>query len=88
MNKTYFIKIYSYFFLAIGMSLLITKVIIAQDSTSSIDTRGGVEAAGEFSPSGPPQKKPKRIEAGKSFIVDLIESYSISGTLLDKMEFN
>ena len=48
------------------MSLLITNVITAQDSTSSIDMRGGVEAAGEFSPSGPPQKKPERIEAGKS----------------------
>ncbi len=83
-----FIKIKSYFFLAVGMSLLISNVITAQDSTSSMDTKGGVEAVGKFSPSGPPQKKPDRIEAGKNCIVDLIQAYSISGTLSGKIEFN
>jgi hypothetical protein len=82
-----FIKINSYFFLAVGMSLLISNVITAQDSTSSMDTKGGFEAAGEFSPSGPP-KKPERIEVGKSCIIDFIQSYIISGTLSGKMEFN
>ena len=93
MNKTFFIKmsvfikINSYFFLAVGMSLLISNVLTAQDSTSIIDTKGCFEAAGEFSPSGP-LKKPERIEVGKSCIVDLIEPYNISGTLSGKIIFN
>ncbi len=82
------IKIKTYFTLIIGMSLLMININLAQDSTSAPDMPDGIEAAGEFSPSGPPQKKPERIEAGKSCIVDLVQSYTISGTLSGKIVFN
>ena len=78
----------NHFTLIIGVSLLIMNITLAQDSTSSPDMQDGIEAIGEFSPSGPPKKKPERIEVGKSCIVDLIKSYTISGTLSGKMEFN
>lgn len=61
---------------------------MSQESNAISDTQDGIEAAGEFSPSGPPRKKPERIEAGKSCIVDLIEPYTISGTLSGTIEFN
>lgn len=82
------IKMKNYFTLIIGMSLLMMNIILAQDSTSAPDMPDGIEAVGEFFPSGPPPKKPKRIEAGKSCIVDLIQSYTISGTLSGTIEFN
>ena len=82
------IKMKNYFTLIVLMILLMMNISLAQDSTSAPDMPDWIEAAGEFFPSGPPQKKPERIEAGKSCIVDLIESYSITGTLSGKMEFN
>jgi hypothetical protein len=77
-----------YFILIIGMSLLLMNINPAQDSISTSVIQNGIEASGTFSPSSPPKKKPERIEAGKSCIIDLIESYTISGTLSGKMEFN
>ena len=50
--------------------------------------KNGIKVEGEFSPSGPPLKEPERIEAGQSCIVDLIQPYSISGTLSGKIVFN
>jgi hypothetical protein len=82
------IKMKIYFTLIIGLSLLIMNVNLEQDSTSSQNMPDVIEAAGEFSPSGEPQKKPERIEAGKSCFVDLIQSYTISGTLSGKIVFN
>jgi hypothetical protein len=82
------IKMRIYFTLIIGVSLLIMNINLAQDSTIALEMQNGIEASGTFSPSGPPQKKPDRIEAGKSCIIDLIQSYIISGTLSGKIEFN
>ena len=64
------------------------NINLAQDSTSALETGNEIEATGEFFPSGPPQKKPERIEAGKYCIVDLIEPYTISGTLSGAIKFN
>ena len=77
-----------YFKLIIVISLFMMNIILAQDSTSAPDMPDGIKAAGEFFPSGPPQEKPDRIVAGKSCIVDLIQSYTISGTLSGKIVFN
>jgi steroid delta-isomerase-like uncharacterized protein len=61
----------------------------ARDTTAeSEDVNGGVEASGSIAPSGSPQKKPERISAGKSCIVNLIQPYKVSGTLTGTVEFN
>lgn len=78
----------NYFTLIIVVSLFMININLAQDSTSAMYKKDGIKAAGEFSPSGSPTKKPERIEAGKSCIVDLIEPYNISGTLSGKIIFN
>ncbi len=77
----------TYFTLIIVIGLLMINISLAQDSTFVMNIQETIEATGQFSPVGPP-KNPKKIEAGKICIVDLIESYSISGTLSGKMEFN
>jgi len=46
------------------------------------------EASGIFIPAGPPSEPPMRIEAGQSCIVDLKQSYTISGTLTGNMEID
>jgi hypothetical protein len=60
---------------------------VATDGTSD-DPAGEVpelalviEAAGTFSPNGPPSEPPLRVEAGGSCIVDLKQAYTITGTL-------
>ncbi len=80
------IKMKSYYILII-CSLLMMNITLAQDSTSAMDNKDKIEAVGEFSPEGPP-KNPKRVEAGKGCIVDLIESYNFSGSLSGKIVFN
>ena len=81
-------KIISNLFITIGMSLLITNICIAQDSNFALHKQKGIEVTGEFSPSGTPENKPERIDAGNSCIVDLIQSYSLSGTISGKVDFN
>jgi len=83
-----YIKMENYFGLIVGVSLIMMNIGPVKDSTAAMDMKNGIEAAGEFFPSGPPQKKPKRIEAGKSCIVDLTQSYTISGILSGIIEFN
>jgi hypothetical protein len=40
-----------------------------------------VQASGFFSPEGPPSGPPRRVDAGRSCIVDLEQDYVITGTL-------
>lgn len=87
-GSLFLIKMKKYFILIIGMSLLMMNISMAQDSTSVSEMQEGIEATGEFSPSGPPLKKPEKIEAGKNCIVDLVQLYTISGTLSGTIEFN
>ena len=82
------IKMENYFGLIVGVSLIMMNIGPVKDSTAAMDMKNGIEAEGEFFPSGPPQKKPERIEAGKNCIVDLTQSYTISGTLSGIIEFN
>jgi cytoskeletal protein CcmA (bactofilin family) len=59
------------------------------DSTTiSEEVADGIEASGMLTPSGPPEKKPERITAGKSCIVNLVQPYNISGTLAGTVESN
>ena len=72
---------------------LFTLLLIVQGCESIQEktlehNKDGIKAAGEFSPLGPPLKEPERIEAGQSCIVDLIQPYTISGTLSGKIVFN
>lgn len=46
------------------------------------------EVSGMFTPTGPPSVPPVRIEAGQSCIVDLKQSYNISGTLTGNLEID
>jgi len=46
------------------------------------------EVSGIFIPAGPPSETPVRIGAGQSCIVDLKQSYAISGTLTGNLEID
>jgi hypothetical protein len=82
-------KLLYYFIFIICMSLFMLNESVAQDSTttSGLSSRE-IEASGTFMPSGPPSGKPERIAAGKSCIVNLVQSYNISGTLTGTIELN
>ena len=78
-----------YFIFIICMSLFMLNESVAQDSTTTSGlSLSEIEASGTYMPSGPPSGKPERIAAGKSCIVNLVQSYNISGTLTGTMEFN
>ena len=47
-----------------------------------------LEASGTFSPSGPPLEKPVRIAIGESCVVEVKQSYNITGTLIGKLEID
>ncbi len=55
---------------------------------TSTEPVGGNEASGTFSPAGPPVEQPVRVDAGKSCIVDIKQSYTISGTLSGALEID
>ena len=66
------------------MSLLNTKVITAQDSTSSIDMRGGVEAAGDFLHQARHKKNPrglKQVKAGGEVNGHIVLGQELEGEL-------
>ena len=78
-----------YSVLGVCISLLIINESAAQDSiTTSGESTNDIEASGIFKSSGPPSGKPERIAAGKSCIVNLVQSYNISGTLTGTVELN
>lgn len=46
------------------------------------------EASGTIKPNGAPNEPPIRIEAGEACIVDLIQNYTVTGTLSGSFEIN
>ena len=67
--------------LAVGMSWLAACATTARSSDNLVKPPDGIEASGSFTPTGAPPQPPVKIEVGKSCLVDLKQSYSISGTL-------
>jgi hypothetical protein len=43
------------------------------------------EASGTFAPAGPPSGKPARVAAGGACVIDLAQTYEVSGTLSGKL---
>lgn len=67
--------------LAIGL-LLLPTTSTAQEQAKARE----VSATGTFSPSGPPLAPPTRVDAGESCVIDLIQTYSITGSLSGFLE--
>jgi hypothetical protein len=49
---------------------------------------GETEVSGTFAPSGPPSEQPIRIDAGGSCVIDLKQTYDMSGTLSGSLEID
>lgn len=73
-------------FLVSVPSLLFASQSMAQDPFEP--TIGEIEASGTFAPAGPPLEQPVRVDAGGSCVIDLRQSYDISGTLSGSLEID
>ena len=71
--------------LAVGMFWLAGCTTTARSSDDLAKPPDGMEASGSFAPTGAPAELPVKIEVGKSCLVELKQSYSISGTLSGTM---
>jgi len=73
MLKTRFVR--SKVRLSVFALMLTCAAALGADSTSQI------RATGTFQPAGPPQKKPVRVDAGQGCVVDVQQTYIVTGTL-------
>jgi len=71
--------------LVVGMFWLAGCATTARLSDELTKPPDGKEASGSFTPTGPPSELPVKIEVGTSCLVELKQSYSISGTLSGTM---
>ena len=65
------------------LSLFLAPLVFSQGNNNS-----DFEAKGFFAPSGPPTETPVRMEVGKSCLVELKQSYKISGTFSGSLEID
>lgn len=68
------------------VSLLLSLQSMAQNTSGG--TKDGTVASGIFAPAGPPQEQPRRVDAGGNCIVDLKQTYDVSGTLSGSLEID
>ena len=81
--------------LVLSTSLQSAKSITSSFSGLSLDLiqppdllNPGREATGTIKPNGVPKEPPSRVEAGESCIVDLTQTYTVTGTLSGMFEIN
>jgi hypothetical protein len=65
--------------LLIGL-LLVPATSTAQELTQMAPT------AGRFTPSGPPLEPPTKVDSGESCVIDLIQPYTITGSLSGSLQ--
>ena len=77
-----------YHVLLLGVTLLAAGCGREHSRDKPVDSAGSVAASGALAPVGPPLAAPARTNAGGSCIIDMVQSYTMSGTLAGTVEID
>lgn len=77
-----------YCFLGLILGILFSSYSIAQEIVDEAKSDRKIEISGEIKPLGKPIELPKRIQAGKSCIIDIKQTYTVTGNLTGAMEID